>query len=367
MTGMCGLLVCENIVREVRKVVEQAGYSDVVVESYASLIHHCRNQRVQTEDIAPYLGSFSVGTDRVYLITCGCRPGLSDEETGKYPFDFIPGGTYGPELFLPTDMIEMYRKDGAYIVLPCYVRRWQKYLSCQGFDQKTAREFFSGAVKKIVLIDTGVTSGVDGNVREFAGYLGLPYEIVPAGISYLALHISELLLQWRIDEEKDRCIKVLAESSRKIADYSMSFELIDRFSVIMPEEKVIENIFDLFSMLFSPGQSTYAVFDQGSLKRVVSRPGPDAPAGSFVVEVDSYNDDYQLLESGKGFLLPFRYNNQVYGVLRLEDLAFPEYLHSYLEIAVIISHICALAIFNARTFRNLEKTVEEREEEIKGG
>lgn len=364
MTGRCGLLVCENIVREVRKAVEKAGYSDVVVESYASFSHRCRNQRIENKDIAPYVGVFSDGFDRVYLVTCGCMPGLSDDETDGYPFDLLPGGNYGPELFLPTDIIDMYLKNGAYIVLPCYVKRWQKYLSCQGFDQKTARDFFSGAVKKIVLIDTGVNTGADDDVREFAGYLGLPYEIIRAGISHLSLHISELLLKWRVEEEKDRCMKILTESNRKIADYSMSFELIDRFSVIMPEEKVVENIFDLFSMLFSPGQSTYAVFDQGSLQRVVSRQKPDTPAGSFLVKAENYNAEYQLLESEKGFLLPFRYNNQVYGVLRLEDLAFPEYINSYIDIAVIISHICALAIFNARTFRNLEKTVIEREEEI---
>ncbi len=364
MNGRCGLLVCENIVKEVRKVVEEAGYSDVVVEPYSSLSHRCRNQRVEKEDIAPYTTRFSTGFERVYLITCGCRPSLSGDEPATYPFELLSGNVSGAGLFLPADMIDMYIRTGAYLVLPCYARRWRSYLSCQGFNRETARDFFSGAIKKIVLIDTGVHTGADSDVREFAEYLRLPYEILPAGVSSLALHISELLLQWRLEKEKGRCMKILAESSRKLADYSMSFELIDRFSVIMPEEKVIENIFDLFSTLFSPGLSSYAVFDQGLLLKTITRPEPGIPSGSFPVEADNYTADYELLDTKKGFMLPFRYNNQVYGVLRMEDLAFPEYLESYIEVAVIISHICALAIFNARTFRNLEETVEEREEEI---
>jgi signal transduction histidine kinase len=57
--------------------------------------------------------------------------------------------------------------------------------------------------------------------------------------------------------------------------------------------------------------------------------------------------------SGEGFLLRIARDDQTLGLLAVDGLAFPEFRERYLNLALAMSGVCALAIDNARTRKRL--------------
>jgi signal transduction histidine kinase len=100
-------------------------------------------------------------------------------------------------------------------------------------------------------------------------------------------------------------------------------------------------------MLFAPQELHYLRLEGG-----VPVPGPGLPAELLDAMV-GLDRDYAWLPSGSGFLLRIAQGDQTLGVVALDRLAFPAYRERYLNLALGLLGVWALAIDNARTHRRL--------------
>ena len=96
-------------------------------------------------------------------------------------------------------------------------------------------------------------------------------------------------------------------------------------------------------MLFAPAIWHYLRVEGG-------RPQIDhaLPAG-LLAEIRQLHSPWAWTASGQGFLLRIASGDMVLGLIAVDGLAFPEFRERYLNLALAISGVCALAIDNART------------------
>lgn len=187
--------------------------------------------------------------------------------------------------------------------------------------------------------------------------MGRPFEVVPVGLSILRLRIEKVLLEWNLGNEREG----LREARRRAADFAMAHDLIAGLTQIKTETEAIEDILNLFSMLFAPaGLSYLPVFgsEHGDLHSF-----PETFVDSWSAP-GVLAKGHQILEKEKGFLLEVSHDREVVGMIKVVGVAFPHYLDRYVGLAVTMGKICGLAISNARIYNVIKKTEEDLRLEI---
>ncbi len=162
-----------------------------------------------------------------------------------------------------------------------------------------------------------------------------------------------------MEHEGNASTAARANANQYAADYVMMFDLIGNLVKVMTETEAIEEIFDLFTMLFAPRSLVYAPVIGGKLGDFQSRPAFLADDEAMKSRLTSFDEDYAWTGSGDGFLLRIGYQGETLGVLAIEGIAFPEYKEHYLNLALTIVSVCGLAIANARIYQQIKQTEEE--------
>lgn len=153
----------------------------------------------------------------------------------------------------------------------------------------------------------------------------------------------------------DPAHETISHLRRQLADYAMAVDLLVRIGECTTENDVIGRIFDLFGEMCAP---TTLVFVPVSSTRVgvpYGCPSPDPSAVATVQNLVNAEADYAWTESGTGFLVRVSRQEETLGVLMVEGVAFPENREEYLNLALAVVGVFALAIANARTHQRLEE------------
>ena len=99
---------------------------------------------------------------------------------------------------------------------------WRETLAGQGFDQPTACEFYAETTRKLVLLDTGVLPDARRHLADFAGYLGLPSQVLPVGLDYFQTYLSARIQQWELRRLKEK----VSQLQERVAGYSTAMDMI---------------------------------------------------------------------------------------------------------------------------------------------
>lgn len=145
----------------------------------------------------------------------------------------------------------------------------------------------------------------------------------------------------------------LANMKKQLADYAMALDLMGSLSGTKTEPEVIEKIIEIFLMLCCASSIFY-------LPVVDGRCGNISPFSSFTADREmlkkqmaDFRGDYDWTESGKGFILRIANKDETMAIIKVEDLAFPQYREHYLNLTMNISGVLTMAILNARNFEDL--------------
>lgn len=408
------IVVCRNHAPEVRAALKAEGIEDALVAVFSG---SCIRPGSAWDKAVEAGVSCGAEADGIAFLGGSCLTGTNElpaQWQGAYVikadrcFDMIAG----------TEAVERQLREGAYLMSPGWLARWKRYMAEWGFDQETAKGFFGESVRKFVLLDTGVHPGSGERIREFAAFAGLPYEIAPVGLDYLRLFLSRVVLRWRlarqrteqetgrqtgqqarreneqeIDRQNERQARTAqsAELHKKVADYAMALDVIGTIAMIMDEEKVITDFLELFTMLFAPAGLLYLPVTGDQCGEVISRtqaPSPVSsppcggeelsgsslaphPAGrergegpgllSARDRLISLAGDHAWTDSGNGFRLRIADKGETFGILEAEGFAFPQYKEHYLNLALSIAKVVALALANARTYGRLHAVMDDLE------
>ncbi len=226
-------------------------------------------------------------------------------------------------LVAPAALVDSLTGEGAYLMTPGWLSRWENHLSEWGFNQEIARLFFRESILALVLLDTGVDKESHLRLSAMGEYLGLPFRTIPVGLDMLRLTLENLFLG--LIREKGAA----TSQDRYFADHFMVIDLMNGLLSSNSEAQALDRVKELFKQLFAPG-------------RLVWTPRENLP------EFPVTGKNFAWTESGRGFVIGFRHQEQDLGTLELDDLAFVKYKERYLALALPLSKVCSLAIFNAR-------------------
>ena len=348
-------LVCRHFIDDVKAVLEAGNFADVRT---AALPASCGKIPLSREEILQAAAQAGTGGEDFSLVHvfCGCCTPVSEPAQPLSPpipahFQFHKLGQCF-YLLAPPGLIDGLIKSGAYLISPGWLVHWREHLEEWGLgrNQVLAREFFRDHISRLVLLDTGIDSRSAAHIKEFAGFVDCPFEIVPIGLEFLRLFLEKFILEWRLEK-----LKAWEPPGHTASDYAMAMDLLTTLTQSVNEGEVIRNMLQLFIMLYASGELVYVPVTEGTPGKPVfsSPPGSEAELGLFVEDARALEEEYRLTGSGKGFWIRIACESETCGVLKIDKVMFPEYLDHYLNLALTIGRVCGLAIANARKYQQI--------------
>ncbi len=336
--------VCENFRKEVEVIVEHEKWNHL---RFTFLPARCGIPQIRESEVVLEEANETV------VIGGGCIHDLSQKQiTDGQSFIYEDNCFY---ILTDKVIVDKYISENSYLLSPGWLCRWRTYIEqIWKFDQKTARQFFSETTAKLVLLDTGVDSESQRHLNELSEYLNIPSEICLVGLDHLTLYIQKIYSEWKEKKYQREILKLRKDSS----DRTVALDLLGRLTQYHTEEDVINQVMELFSILFAAEELYYLP---------IHETGPGKLHYCFA---NNYNQDeiiQEMLNLPKGFkrsengfhLTVYKEKKQV-GIIQVKKVLFPEYINSYLNLAVEVSAVFGLAIENVRTYQKLQLAKEEQ-------
>ncbi len=360
MKQRLGILYCESLSDEINTALGEKSLPDLVIRSYPRHSIQSGDNKNPIED-PMYLLARECG--RIIIIGCGCMspiqiPGFESDPPEILILDIFS------DILLTKSQVTSYQREGSYMILPANLFRSEEYFRDQGFNPDEARMFFSDSIRKILCIDMMERQDAKDIIPDQCTTCNIPIERIPVGIKPLQLYISFQYDLWQHHKSNGSLKNTLSETQRKTADYAMMVDLLGEITTLQNEEEVIEHIIDLFTLLFSPHAIVFLQKTAQGQDILISRPPGFFDADKFTKEYGALPEESGVTNSNAGFYISLNHDQTMLGTIVLEDVAMPERVPDYLDISQFIIKVCSLALVNARQFDQIEKTMNELEDEI---
>ncbi len=353
------VLCCENLKPEVDAVLASEEMTDAEAVAFP---FHCGHVRSVWDTIKEQFGQHAGAGNTICLCGCGCANTMDIPRDVKDNPSLVLIGS-GASFFLPETLVEDFRKQGSYLILPGWLMRWKQNAASDGLDSSTARQMFGESLKGIVLLDTGIRAGIGPVLAEFSDFTGLPARTLPVGLAHFRFLLNAEYRKWQIGQEKRSCFSSLRLAEKRVADYSMVADLTGRLIAIHDERTVINHVLDLIVSICSPKSVGFLPADLGSVE-ILSIPPNAYPSPAHFGQKRDPAQLYFLNEDGDSYLFFVESGGILIGTLSVDHVSIPEARDEYINLTHFISQIAGLAITIARTHTNLSLAMKAREMEI---
>jgi signal transduction histidine kinase len=143
------------------------------------------------------------------------------------------------------------------------------------------------------------------------------------------------------------------DSSRQLADYATAFDFLGKLAGATTEESVVENVFDLFTLLFAPSTVIYLSVRDGEPQKTMSRSSVGLDVEAAKASMLRLDAGHALTPSGEGFDVAIGHG-PTREIVRVEGVCFVEYRDHYLNLALNVVPVLGLALTNARRFQQIQ-------------
>jgi len=340
MTTKLCILNCHNFHKEVAGAIAAEGWDDVVTAEFPS---RCGHPPINWDELRPLVPE---ECDQVMVLGRACMSELDES-----PDDFPPTRVVKVEqcfhLVAGQSLISEVIAGGAYIMTPGWLVDWPGQIKRLGFAPDQAAEFFSDFAKELLLLDTGTETDVESRLAELSEAVNLPARRIVVGLDFTRMLLAKLVLEWRLEREQRSCTESGQRHAGELADMVAAMDMLTQLAKTQNEDEAIGTIRELFQMLFAPKALHYL-----KVENDIPLPEQGTPA-EMLDSMRTLADEYALTSDGKGFLLRIGRGDAMLGVIAIDGLSFPEYRDRYLNMALVVTGVCGLAIENARTRRKL--------------
>ncbi|MFA4861470.1 PAS domain S-box protein [Methanoregula sp.] len=354
------ILCCENIRPEVDTILATGAMPLACARSFP---FHCGHVKSVWSTVKDQVGELETAGATTCLCGCGCANSFDvPEDILKRPSLVLVES--GATLFLPETLVNDFRLRGTYLILPGWLFRWRKNAEQDQLDRTTTREMFRESLTEIVLLDTGVHTGTGPALAEFSDFTGLPARVLPVGLEHFRFHLGAEYRKWQCSQEITACKATVMNAERRVADYSMVADLTGKLIGIHDEKAVISRMLELISLLCSPKRTGFLLIRENGENEIISLPAKAYSSTVHFQRIFEPAHQYYITEAGDGFLFRVLYNNNLIGILSVDQVALPASVDEYLNITHFITEIAGLSITIARIHQNLVETIAERDTEI---
>jgi signal transduction histidine kinase len=346
------LLVCRFYGSELKTILNEEEFSDIELSLCPwSCIHPSKNNSKHKDDVMAKNPIFLVGS-----CLKSQEPNInSNPQTNIFDNNF--------EMIAGKDLVQSYMGRGYYIITPGWLKNWRKRISEMGFNQQIGRMFFSESTLKLLLLDTGVDELAETNLKEFSEFINIPRETIHIGLSYLRMSIRHLQTDQNFKNHIEKSKKQSFDSNRIVADYSSGLDILRQLSKSLNTKEVIEEIINLFKMLFAPKVFAHLKQKNSGLIKCVSSFG-ELNREEIINYCKSIEKEWDYSQSKNGFILRLGNTKKNYEFLYLDQFTFPQYFNHYLNLAIQMNSLANLVIENVRNHEFIVST-RERNHKIK--
>jgi signal transduction histidine kinase len=334
------ILGCHNFHREVGAAIAAEGWTDVSAVAFPA---RCGRPPLGWDELRALLPA-----DCTQLAVFGraCLQGLGDAPAGFPPIRLMPQQQCFNIVADPC-LVNEAISEGGYLLTPGWLANWRERIVDMGFTPETASGFFQDFARKLVLLDTGLDAEAKTQLAELALAVGLPAKRIAVGLDRVRLLLTPVVLAWQLAEERRQREDAARHHKRELADRISALDLLAQLAKARAEAEAIAAIEDVFRMLFAPDTWHYLRVEQE-----LPLADPRVPDDVFAA-LGELRLPWAWTPSGKGFMLRIAHGERGLGLIAVDGFAFPEYRERYLNRALAISGVCALAIDNARTHKQL--------------
>jgi diguanylate cyclase (GGDEF)-like protein/PAS domain S-box-containing protein len=336
MAHRLSLIVCSNLEREVRALSGLPEFRDV---DFLPVQVECDEAEARWEGLDETVRSHKADGQPALLVGSFCLTQATGPQGLKDACQ-VAQKSQCFEWIADKDVLDRFLQGETLLLLPGWLKSWEHHVGrLWPSDRKKAQVFFRESAKRIVLLDTGVYPKIENDLREFARFLRLPYEIYFAGLGHFRMSLVQALHSWQSEKEREGLEDRVAALRQQISDYSRIGHLLGALTRTQTEEETRNDILEIFRVLLSPQKIAYhpvRSFSQGTAAE-------DSPQDRIL----SLNADYAWTEGRGGLLLKIASGREILGLLELEGLAFPERRDHDLNLALTLAKIAALALVKA--------------------
>lgn len=341
------ILICESFKAEVESTRGALKNEEIEFKYYSMDCINCKRQRQKLYD---GLIESAYCSDSVILLPTQKGSGRDENLAGESIFNsclsLLAGG----------DLINYLSSMGYYLTTPGWLKRWKHIImDIYGFNQETAREFFSEYCKKVVLIDSGAYSNILLDLIEFSEYIGMKYEIIDVGLDCFSSTINNSYKNWKVN----RLEYILNLKNKQVTDYALVFDFFEKKATLLKREDLIKNIFTLFEMLTGAKHLAFLTVIEHKKGEIVFHQEKLYKSELYDIDNLKFRQSYFLTSSGAGFIFKITFDNELMGYMEVEDIMFPNYMESYLDLSKTIIIILGIMLFNSKIYEKLIDTNEE--------
>jgi len=356
MTGRIAFVLCEHYLREAQAALAAEKLDHAIVVTFPA---RCGRPPLSGEELAALVDPLG-GIQQIEIAGACCLTGLAGFTSNRYDIH-IHKLEQCFQLVADPALINRCLKKGAYLTTPGWLANWPANMERLGLDQETARQMFGETTTGITLLDTGIDEQSGANLQAFAGYVDRPFEILFTGIAFLRLLFARAYLAWQMENQRKKSVADINDIQKQAATHAMAIDLLSNLARIVSEAEAVEGMLDVYSFLFAPQRLCYLSFQEGLPDRLWIRPEgmlDDPVKENIKKKLAAVSENSGYTESGRGFILRVVRRGEVRGVIAVEDIAFPDYLDQYLNLALSVVDLCELPIENARKYETLLHTEE---------
>ncbi len=338
MSKLC-IFGCHNFQQEVQACLAAQAWPDVVSRAFPA---RCGRPAISWDELREMLPT---DCSDVVILGRACLGSL-----GEPPLDFPTTRVLVQKqcfhLVASATLVDEAIAAGAYLISPGWLQNWQQHVADLGFANATAGVFFQDFAKRLVLLDTGIDDRAVALLAEMQTAIGLPVQRISVGLDHLRLVLNRLVLEWRLTQAQRLARQCAKDHVRELADHMTAMDMLAQMTKARTEPDVIGAIEDMFRMLFAPAVWHFVSAESVQAALI------DVPT-AIAEEVRTSKAAYGWTRSGHGFWLRVVRDEHEFGHILVDGLALPEHRERYLNLALAMADMMALAIENARTRKRL--------------
>lgn len=332
------IFVCENFYPEYQEALKIEGFKDVEINVFPSLC----DQKSRKAEVAEKINKANTNNSALICSnSCDALKLLPNKNsirtvTGNYCFSQLTS----------EEFFHYLTSQGSYVLGSGWLEKWKDHIENMGFNKDTARKFFQESSKQLVLIDAIKDKNNEKLIKELSSYVGLEYIIIPVELEGIRLTLKSMVFQWRLQTQEQANKLTINQLRNQCAEYSAIFDMLGKISTYSKRRQVIDQIKDLFIMVFGAQSFNFWNFQSQLIPAEVKQ---------FQNNVEKY----LLLKEDNRFLIKITWDDKLYGVIDVSGFLFPEYIEKYLNLALEISKISGLVFHNNAQYEEILESEKE--------
>ncbi len=346
--------ICTNFILELKEILNELNNPDIEALLFSPL---CNTGNITSAEFDKL--KIRIRKEDVLIVLGSCIRYTESKETPTNNI-ILNHDDSCFSLFINNELIQDYLIHGNYIITPGWLINWKAQIKAWGFDQTTAQDFFEESVKQFLLLDTGVIENIENYLIAFSGFINKPYQIIKTGLSYFKMRIQSEITQWIMNNAINDQNIIYQTQLKKNADITMAMDLLSTMAGIFEEEEAIEEILNLFVLLFSPESVIYLKYQDNESVQVYSQPIVRL-CEEELNNLELIKEEFVLEKENNGFSIKIG-DQKLLGILSVREVNFPNYLELYLNLSLNIIKVFQLVIKNCRSHQIV---VDQQEEIIK--